>query len=356
MYSIKQSILLKSGRVFRRNQAAIHPLKYLFWECTLRCNLNCLHCGSDCRKDSEVKDMPAQDFIKVIDTLPEICNPHETLIVMTGGEPLLRKDLEQVGLELYKREFPWGMVSNGYLLTRKRLESLMQSGLRTLTISLDGLAETHDKLRNKNGSFQKVIAAIAFAAKEEHLVFDVVTCVHSENLDELPEVAMLLESLGVKQWRLFSIFPKGRAVENNLTISSADDVKRLMDCIEATRTRGRIKASFGCEGFLGTYETKVRDHTFSCQAGITIASILADGGISACPSINKGFTQGNIYTDAFNDIWENHFDKMRDRSWAKTGVCVDCKQWKNCQGNGLHLRQHDREGPDYCHYKLLQEA
>jgi len=228
--------------------------------------------------------------------------------------------------------------------------------MRALTISLDGFEESHNWLRNIPTAFAKTVKAIELAvAHQNEIEFDVVTCVHPQNISELPKLAEVLISLGVKKWRLFSIFPKGRAELNKLVLDKKQDVKYLMEFIETTRLQGKIKASFGCEGFLGSYEYKVRDHGFFCRAGITVGSVLADGSISACPSLDREFTQGNIYSDNFNDIWQNKFQLFRDRNWAKTGICKTCKQWNNCLGNGLHLRNPNTEEPLYCHYKILNQ-
>lgn len=135
--SLKKKIALKLYRKYKNNTSKLHQLSYFIWECTLRCNLNCRHCGSDCKKDSHIKDMPVKDFIRVIDKIKNHVNPNKTMIVLTGGEPLLRKDLEECGKKLYARGFPWGIVTNGYLLTKERLISLLKSGLRSITISLD---------------------------------------------------------------------------------------------------------------------------------------------------------------------------------------------------------------------------
>ena len=79
-------------RKFRKAETLRHELNYLFWECTTRCMLNCLHCGSDCHVDSTHPDMPAEDFLRALDTIDK---PAKNFIVaLTGGEPLLRKDLE----------------------------------------------------------------------------------------------------------------------------------------------------------------------------------------------------------------------------------------------------------------------
>ena len=134
MKDLKQEV----WRMYRHNQAQLHPLRTLFWECTLRCNMHCRHCGSDCKVSTETPDMPAKDFFKAIDDITPHVNPHEVFVIFTGGEALLRPDLEACGLELYRRGFPWGVVSNGYLLDEERLERLLNSGMHSIAISLDG--------------------------------------------------------------------------------------------------------------------------------------------------------------------------------------------------------------------------
>ena len=120
---LRLALLLEKWR--RKNMKALHPLEQLFWESTLRCNVHCLHCGSDCVSSEITREMPAEDFLHVIDTevTPHV-DPHKVLIVISGGEPLMRKDLVDVGEALYKRGYPWGMVTNGLALTEDRFRRL----------------------------------------------------------------------------------------------------------------------------------------------------------------------------------------------------------------------------------------
>ncbi len=134
--SLRKKIGLELHRKIHQNNVRLHELNTLFWECTLRCNLTCQHCGSDCRSISNQPDMPVVDFMKVIDQITPHVNPNRTMIIFTGGEALLRKDLEACGLELYRRGFPWGLVSNGMALTRNRLNSLLASGLHSILASM----------------------------------------------------------------------------------------------------------------------------------------------------------------------------------------------------------------------------
>ncbi len=347
--SLKKRIGLKLYKQYRKNATKLHKLNYIFWECTLRCNLNCLHCGSDCKKDAHVPDMPIADFIGAIDKLKDIVDPNNTMIAITGGEVLLRKDIEDAGRELYKRGFPWGIVTNGMLLSKERLNSLLNAGMRAITISLDGLNDSHNWLRNNKKSFEKVISAVKLLPQVENLKYDVVSCINTQNFDELNELKDLLIEIGIKEWRVFTIFPIGRAKVNDLLQLSPQQFKALFDFIAETRKEGKIKMSYGCEGFLGSYEKEVRDDFFFCQAGINIGSILADGSISACPNLRENYKQGNIYEDNIAEVWENKYQIFRDRSWTKTGICADCKEWDYCQGNGLHLRNEETGELAFCH-------
>lgn len=354
--SLKNRIGLYLFQHYKKVLASIHELNYLFWECTLRCNLQCIHCGSDCLKNSKIKDMPLSDFLLVLDSIKMKVDPHSTTIALTGGEPLMRNDLEECGMAISRRGYPWGMVTNGYCFTEKRFKQLLECGLKSLTISLDGLKESHNWLRGKSDSYKRACNAIKIAVKERSIIFDVVTCVHQKNIRELEKVRKFLIDQGVLKWRIFTIFSKGRARDNPLLDISCNQFKWLMEFIAQTRKNGLIHTSYGCEGFLGIYEAEVRDTYFFCRAGINVGSVLVDGSISACPSLRGDFIQGSIYKDDFFDVWENRFKVMRDRKWTKTGICAHCNVYKWCCGNGLHLREEKTGNLLRCHYRMLMSS
>ena len=352
----KKKLILSLYQQHKKTETKLHELTYLFWECTLRCNFSCIHCGSDCTKEAEIPDMPMEDFLNVLDKISPHVDTKKTMIVITGGEPLMRKDLEECGREIYNRKFPWGMVTNGYGLSPQRLNSLLNAGLRSITISLDGLTpNTHDWFRNKNGSWERAINAIACVTKTPNLVYDVVTCVNKRNISELEQMRELFVSLGVTHWRLFTVFPKGRAKDNPELQLSTEEFIRLMDFIKETRKQGKVHASYGCEGYLADYEMEVRDTPYFCQAGVHIGSVLANGDISACPSLRGDYIQGNIYKDDFWTVWNTRYQVMRDRSWTKSGKCATCKSYKYCQGNGLHLRDEKTGELLHCHLEMMGE-
>lgn len=341
-------------RQFKKAETEFHELNYLFWECTTRCNLNCIHCGSDCAKDSAYNDMPADDFFKAIDTIKN--KPKNFTIVFTGGEPLLRNDLEFCGKELRKRGFRWSIVSNGHLYYKQRHYSLLNAGIGALTISLDGLKESHNCLRNNNSSFDKVVNAIELAASANRINFDVVTCVNQKNFNDLGQIRDLLISKNVKAWRLFTIIPIGRAAHNSDLQLRDNQFLELMNFIKEHRKTNEIDIKFSCEGYVGKYEPLVRDSYFFCRAGINIGSVLIDGSISACPNIDRTFSQGNIYTDNFYEVWQTKFQAFRNREWTKVGKCESCKDYKDCQGNGFHNWHGDMKNVLVCHNEKIEKA
>ena len=316
---LRHRIALEVNHALQRDVRRNHPLEQLFWECTLRCNLACRHCGSDCKVEASHPDMPVGDFLRVLDNVNAHCEPHSVFVIVTGGEPLMRPDLEACGRAIHDKGFAWGMVTNGYALTEERLAGLVASGMGSATVSLDGLQENHDWMRGRAHSFERASAAIRMLAARGDVVFDVVTCVNRRNYAELPRIKEALIGWGVKGWRLFTVFPMGRA---------AGDL-------------------------LGNYEGEVRDHFYSCEAGITAASILSDGSISACASIRADYHQGNIYRgDELMDVWERGFLPYRDREWMRSGECAGCRYFKFCQGGGMHLRDQDGRLL-FCHLKRI---
>jgi len=339
---------------FRESEIKRHELSYLFWECTTRCNLNCLHCGSDCYKDSSYKDMPLEDFLSAIDTIESY--PENFIVVLTGGEPLLRKDIEQCGREIRKRGMRWSLVSNGYLYDKQKHISLLNAGLGALTISLDGLEKSHNWLRNNKNSFAKVDKAIEYAVSSSRLNFDIVTCVNKRNFHELPLIYDYLISKGVEAWRLFTIVPIGRAKDNQDLFLTDNEFVEMLEFISTGRKDKSIDIKFSCEGYVGKYESRVRDSRFFCRAGINIGSILIDGSISACPNIDRTFIQGNIYQDNFYNIWQTKFDLFRNRSWTRRGKCADCKDYRDCQGNGFHYWHGEKDSVLVCHNEKMNRG
>ena len=350
---LRQRIIFELERLRRKNLQQLHPLQQLFWESTLRCNVHCLHCGSDCSSSETMPDMPAGDFLHVLDksVTPHV-DPHKVLIIISGGEPLMRKDLAEVGAALKQRGYPWGMVTNGLALTEKRFRELIAAGLRSMAISFDGMELDHNWLRQHPLAFEGATRAIKLAAATMSLTWDVVTCVNQRSIKRLDEMQQYLWSIGVRNWRLITIDPMGRAADNPELLLTPEQHRYVLDYIREKRKQG-LHISYSCEGFMPDYEMEIRDHLFHCAAGVSVASILIDGSISACTSVRGKYYQGNIYHDDFWEVWENGFKDYRNREWMrKLAPCNDCKLFRYCEGGGMHLRREDGSLM-LCHYRKL---
>lgn len=350
--SLRKKIALELWRQKENILREEHPLKQLFWECTLRCDLKCRHCGSDCKMKSESNDMPKEDFLHVLDGIAAKMDPHKVFVIVSGGEPLMRHDIEECGRAIYKKGFPWGMVTNALHLTPQRWQGLLRAGIHSMAISLDGLEEDHNWMRGNEQSFKMVSQAIDMLVATEGFVFDIVTCVNRRNYTKLDEIKEFLISKGVKRWRLFTVFPVGRAaLDPNMQLTN-EAFRGVFNFIKKVRKEGRIRADYGCEGFLGNYEGEVRSRLFSCQAGVTVGSVMADGSIAACASIRADYNQGNIYEDDFMEVWENRYHPYRNHEWMKKDECANCKYFRYCLGNGMHLRDGDGKLL-FCHLQRL---
>ena len=338
----------------KRLEEDLRVLRYLFIEITQKCNLNCLHCGSDCKKDMRIEELSTKQWIDFINYLKDNFDPKELSIVVTGGEPLVRKDFFKIISVINKNGFRWGMVTNGYSYTKEVIEKTLDYGIRFLTISLDGLENNHNYLRNNKDSFKRAKNAIKDVSKYHQILFDIVTCVFPGNLNELNDIANLLLSQGVKRWRLFSIIAKGRASKNKNLILNSSQWKEMIEWIIDNRKRLKkmgLLLDFSCEGYFDQkIDNAIRDNSYFCRAGINIASVLCDGFIGACPNITRNLIQGHILKDDFKTVWENKYQKYINREWLKKGRCEECDQWKKCKGNSLHLYNDNFDTLEFCHY------
>ena len=309
--------------------------------------------------------MSVQDFAKILDDIKTNLAPQKLAVCITGGEPLLRNDLEDAGKEIIKRGFSWGIVTNALAFSEKRFYSLLNAGLTSLSFSLDGFKAEHTYLRQNEHSFDSVLNAIKIVQdfqklNPDYLAYDIITCVHKGNLKILRQFRDFLIENNVEHWRIFSIFPEGRASQNELSLTR-EEYRFLMDFIAETRNyknkNGKsIHLNYSCEGYLGKYELKVRDYFFFCRAGISIASVWCNGNVSGCLSVRaKDLVQGNVYKKNFSKIWQNEYGSMRNHSWAKKGKCAKCRKWKYCLGNGMHLHPDLESEVSRCNYELLSD-
>jgi radical SAM protein with 4Fe4S-binding SPASM domain len=344
----------------------LHRLSFLFFELTHACNLQCVHCGSDCTREDRGPRLKQDDVLRVLGEVRRAYDPHKITVVLSGGEPLCYPGVFELGRAIHALEFPWGMVTNGFAWTAKEVALARRGGMATVTVSLDGEEEEHDWFRGRRGSFARAVATIRMLTAEPFFqAMDVVTCVHRRNLAGLPALRALLRDLGVGSWRLFTVSPIGRASGNPELPLSPEEFRSLFQRVAefrreeaAMRDAARaIRVSYSESGYFGgAIECGIRDESYFCRAGIRVGGVMVNGDILACPNIDRSFRQGNIHADSFVDVWEHRYQVFRDRAWMKTGVCASCGQWRYCQGNSFHLWDPEAEATRICYWRTLGGA
>ena len=109
--SPRRWLALEIFRRMKRERIEEHPLRQLFWECTLRCNVRCRHCGSDCKSSPSTPDMPLEDFLKVLDSIATHTDPHNVFVIISGGEPTVKI------LKLVPKKYPDEVIRGEWYAT-----------------------------------------------------------------------------------------------------------------------------------------------------------------------------------------------------------------------------------------------
>lgn len=338
----------------RRKDLYEHPkLNNLFLEVTSRCNARCEHCGSRCDGNMQGEEVSAEDLKRTLKDIAEHYDPYYIYLNVTGGEPLMRKDLFDIVNYAVSLGYRWGMTTNGMLINEKMFKKIEEAKMSTVSVSIDGLKETHESFRKVPNSFEKIIDGIKMMLNSDVIkIVQVTTVVNKKNMHELEDIYNLLLDIGVRHWRVVNCDPIGRANDNSEILLDMEDYKTLFDFILAKQKEGKMKdITFGCSHYVGVeLETEVRDHYFYCLTGLTIASILSNGDIFVCPNVPRlpELIQGNIKTDSFVEVWENKFKPFRHEKRTSCEECLKCPHWDYCGGGSFHTWNFDDNKPNIC--------
>ena len=343
-----------------KEYAAAHPrLRYLFLELTAQCNLKCLHCGSRCPTLQNAQQVDTPHLLHVIDEAAEHVLPDELMFCITGGEPLLRKDWDVIGKYISSRGFSWGMTTNGTLIDEDTVHRLAEAGMKTVSVSLDGLKDNHEWLRGVNGCWEKAVRALKLLVVSRHfLCVQATTVVNTRNIADLEIMYSLLIDIGVHSWKIVATEPIGNAVGQGELFLSPAQYRKMLDFILKKRALNQMEVTFGCSHFLPEeYENTVRKSRFHCGAGIFIASISARGEILACLDIDdrEAACQGSIYTDSFWDVWQNRFRLFRTARTLSNPECAACPHQAFCRGDSWHTWDFNKSAPRICLINYLNE-
>lgn len=328
-----------------------HELSELLFELTDACNLSCKHCGSSCEKDGTY--LSIEDVKSVVDEIAEAYEPAIRRISFTGGEPMLHPDFWNAAEYIISKGFQTGMTTNGMLITKERAKRFADIGWGVITISIDGLAESHDEFRQKKGAWQLAMRGIDNLI-EVGLIPSITTVANMLNIDELEELKKIFHDKGIKVWRVLNIDPIGRALDNPELLLDAEASTKMWWFIENNRINRReelpqVVAS--CSHYLGPiHELETRPWAFSCRSGITVASITAKGEFVGCLDVERRpeLIMGHIGQDSFVEAWENKYQPYRRSRVDDCEMCQECEHARFCNGDSMHTWNFDNNIPRLC--------
>lgn len=339
---------------------------YAVWEITLKCDLACRHCGSRAGKARE-DELSTEECFDLIEQMAELGVKEVTVI---GGEAYLRSDWLDIIRKIRASGMQSTMTTGGRGITDEHAREAKAAGLMSVSVSLDGLEATHDRLRGVQGSFQSAFKAIA-AFRKAGVPVSTNTQINRLSASEMPELLEQLIANGIHGWQLQLTVPMGRAVDEPDVLLQPYDLLQIFPMVAALKGRcveaGVTLWPGNNLGYFGPYESLLRGsmpggHLGSCGAGRATLGIEADGTIKGCPSLpTKEFAGGNVRDNKLIDIWERadalRFTRDRQVPRDLWGFCQTCYYADTCRAGctwtGFTALGRAGNNP-YCHHRSLE--
>jgi heme b synthase len=330
-------------------------LRLVAWETTRNCNLACVHCRASAEHGPFTGELDTRASFHLLDQIAEVGEP---IVILTGGEPLLRPDIFDIARYGTDKGLRMVMAPNGTLITEKTTRQMADAGIKRISVSLDGATkESHDRFRGVEGAFEGALRGIR-RVKEAGIEFQINTTITKTNLSEIPKIQELAIKLGAVAHHIFLLVPTGRGkyiVDQEIT---AEEYERTLNWFYDQRERTSLQLKATCaphyyrilrqrakqEGKSVTFKTHGMDAvTRGCLGGTGFCFISYRGIVQPC-----GFLQvncGDITKTSFADIWNNSdiFLSLRNFDNLK-GKCHGCEFRKVC--GGCRARAYEATG-DY---------
>ena len=318
-------------------------LRLVAWEITRNCNLACVHCRASATMGPYAGELDTEACLNLLDQIKETGDP---IVILTGGEPLLRPDIFEIARYGTDKGLRMVMAPNGTLLTANIAKKLVESGIQRISISIDGAtSRSHDRFRGVNGAFDRALRGIQFA-KDAGLEFQINTTISKTNLDEIQQIQDLAVALGAVAHHIFLLVPTGRGkyiVDQEI---DAEAYEKTLNWFYDQRKKTPLQLKATCaphyyrilrqraavDGEKVTFQTHGLDAvTRGCLGGIGFCFISNTGIVQPCGFLN--LECGNVTRQPFSDIWRHSdvFLKLRDYD-ALTGKCGVCHYKKVCGG------------------------
>jgi MoaA/NifB/PqqE/SkfB family radical SAM enzyme len=343
--------------------------KTCVWEITRACNLACHHCGSlaGCARPGELS---TEECLRVVDELSALGTQ---LITLSGGEPTLRTDWPVIAARAVARGIAVNLVTNGQGNARALAQKAKECGLSNVGVSLDGLRETHDRLRAA-GSFERVCHTIRTLSAAGVWV-DVMFTVNRWNLGEIVEVYALAGALGARGLRVQLGKPMGRQTDRrDLTLLPKDLLGLLPTLGRLAAEPGPVVMIGDSVGYYSQAEKVLRgDHCAQgcwtgCYAGCQAIGLQSDGGVKGCLSLQPRegeadpFVEGNVREASLREIWLRPGAFAYNRAWSEDdlrGACARCSHARICRGGAkcvAHAYTGDTASDPMCYLAASRAA
>ncbi|ODG96765.1 heme biosynthesis protein [Nostoc sp. KVJ20] len=349
---------------------AYRRISYAVWEITLKCNLACQHCGSRAghTRTQELSTAEALDLVK------QMAEVGITEVTIIGGEAFLRPDWLEIAQAITKAGMLCGMTTGGYGITLDTAHRMKEAGISVVSVSVDGLEATHDRLRGRQGSWQWAFKTMS-NLKEADIRFGCNTQINRLSAPEFPCIYEHLRDAGVFAWQIQLTVPMGNAADNSeilLQPYELLDVYPMIARVAQQAKREGVQVQPGNNiGYYGPYERLLRGGDAwsfwqGCSAGLSALGIEADGAIKGCPSLpTTAYTGGNIRDYSLRTIIEET-EELRFNLGADTpkgtehlwGFCKSCEFAELCRGGcswTAHVFFDKRGNNPYCHHRALTQ-
>jgi heme b synthase len=313
------------------------------WEVTRRCNLNCVHCRAAAERGPYPGELGTAKGLEILNQIAEVGRP---IVILTGGEPLLRQDIFELALHGSRLGLRMVMAVNGTLVTPEVAERIKASGIQRVSISLDGAnAGDHDRFRQVSGAYESSLRGIE-VFKRSGIEFQINTTITRHNIHQAPEILDAVIRMGAVAHHIFLLVPTGRARELRDQEIDAVEYERILLWFHGMQRKVPIHLKATCaphfyrvlrqeankRGEKVSYETHGLDAvTRGCLGGISFCFVSHEGIVQTCGYLEVKC--GDLRESSFKEVWENSevFKKLRDFT-AYQGKCGRCEYVKFCGG------------------------
>lgn len=323
-------------------ETKVRPPRLIAWELTNACNLACIHCRASAIKEPSPDELSTAQAKHFVDELVE----YKPIIILTGGEPLLRADVYDIASYATGRGLRVVLATNGTLLTSDIARLLKEVGIQRVSISIDGAtARTHDAFRGEPGAFEGALRGIEIL-KKKGMSFQINTTITKKNLDEIPRIYDLALELKAFALHIFLLVPTGRGEDIIEEEIPPDEYERVLNWFYDKSKDKKLQLKATCaphyfrimrqrakaEGIRITPETHgLEAMTKGCLGGSAFCFISSNGDVYPCGYLPA--LAGNIRQKPFKTIWEKSkvFNDLRDPNSLK-GKCGKCEYRTVCGG------------------------